>query len=206
MKILLINGSPHAKGCTYTALKEVEKTLQSQGIETELIHIGHQAIRGCIACYKCRQQGHCVFDDPVNEIARKFEESDGIVVGSPVYYAGLNGTLKSFLDRLFMSTSFSKRMKVGAAVVSARRGGTTATFDIINKFFTMNQMPVVSSQYWNQIHGSVADDAEQDLEGLQTMRVLGLNMAFLVKAIALAKQQVGLPELEPRVFTNFIKK
>ena len=207
MKVLLINGSPHAKGSTFTALNEVAVTLEKEGIEAEIVHIGNQAIRGCIACAKCREIGHCVFDDAVNEIASKFEEADGIVVGSPVYYASANGTLVSFLDRLFYSTSrkFDKTMKVGAAVVSARRGGNTATFDELNKYFTISGMPVVSSQYWNQIHGNNAEEALQDAEGLQTMRTLGKNMAFLMKSIALGKETFGLPETEAKVATNFIR-
>ena len=207
MKVLLINGSPHAKGSTFTALNEVAVTLEKEGIEAEIVYIGNQAIRGCIACAKCREIGHCVFDDAVNEIASKFEEADGIVVGSPVYYASANGTLVSFLDRLFYSTSrkFDKTMKVGAAVVSARRGGNTATFDELNKYFTISGMPVVSSQYWNQIHGNNAEEALQDAEGLQTMRTLGKNMAFLMKSIALGKETFGLPETEAKVATNFIR-
>lgn len=205
MKVLLINGSPHAKGCTYTALAEVEKTLNAEGIETELIHIGNKDIRGCIACGQCGKKGRCVFDDAVNETAPKFEACDGIVVGSPVYYASANATLVAFLDRLFYSTSFDKTMKVGAAVVSARRGGNTATFDELNKYFTISGMPVASSQYWNQVHGNTAEEAQQDKEGLQVMRTLGRNMAFLIKSIALGKEQYGLPEKEPRVATNFIR-
>ena len=207
MKVLLINGSPHAKGSTFTALNEVAVTLEKEGIEAEIVYIGNQAIRGCIACAKCREIGHCVFDDAVNEIASKFEEADGIVVGSPVYYASANGTLVSFLDRLFYSTSrkFDKTMKVGAAVVSARRGGNTATFDELNKYFTISGMPVVSSQYWNQIHGNNAEEALQDAEGLQTMCTLGKNMAFLMKSIALGKETFGLPETEAKVATNFIR-
>ena len=187
MKVLLVNGSPHAKGSTYTALKEVALTLEKEGIETEILQVGHQAVRGCIACGKCREIGHCVFDDVVNEAAEKFEKADGIVVGSPVYYAS------------------DKTMKVGAAVVSARRGGNTATFDQLNKYFTISGMPVVSSQYWNQVHGNNAEECMQDAEGLQTMRVLGRNMAFLVKSIALGKETYGLPETETRVATNFIR-
>ena len=207
MKVLLINGSPHAKGSTFTALNEVAVTLEKEGIETEMIHIGNQAIRGCIACAKCREIGHCVFDDAVNEVAEKFAHADGLVVGSPVYYASANATLVAFLDRLFYSSArqFDKTMKVGAAVVSARRGGNTATFDELNKYFTISGMPVVSSQYWNQIHGNNAEDASKDVEGLQTMRTLGRNMAFLMKSIALGKEAYGLPESEPKVATNFIR-
>ena len=206
MKVLLINGSPHAKGSTFTALNEVAVTLEKEGIETEIVHVGNKAIRGCIACAKCREIGHCVFDDEVNEVAEKFAEADGIVVGSPVYYASANGTLVSFLDRLFYSSGkINKTMKVGAAVVSARRGGNTATFDELNKYFTISGMPVASSQYWNQVHGNCAEDAMQDAEGLQTMRTLGRNMAFLIKSIALGKETFGLPETETKVATNFIR-
>ncbi len=205
MKVLLINGSPHKNGCTFTALSEVETVLQQEGIETEMIHVGNQNVRGCIACGKCAQKGQCVFDDVVNETAPKFAACDGIVVGSPVYYASANGTLVSFLDRLFYSTSFDKTMKVGAAVVSARRGGNSATFDELNKYFTISGMPVASSQYWNQVHGFTAEDVRKDEEGLQTMRALGRNMAFLIKSIALGKEKYGLPEKEPRVSTNFIR-
>ena len=207
MKVLLINGSPHAKGSTYTALNEVAVTLEKEGIETELIHVGHQAIRGCIACGKCREIGHCIFDDAVNEVAEKFKDADGLVVGSPVYYASANATLVALLDRVFYSSArqFDKTMKVGASVVSARRGGNTATFDELNKYFTISGMPVVSSQYWNQIHGNNAEDALKDAEGLQTMRTLGRNMAFLMKSIALGKEAYGLPETEAKVATNFIR-
>lgn len=207
MKVLLINGSPHSKGSTYTALNEVAVTLEKEGIETEIIQVGHQAVRGCIACGKCREIGHCVFEDAVDEVAEKFEKADGIVIGSPVYYASANGNLISFLDRLFYSTArkFDKTMKVGAAVVSARRGGNTATFDQLNKYFTISGMPVVSSQYWNQVHGNNAEQCLQDAEGLQTMRVLGRNMAFLLKSIALGKEAYGLPETEAKVATNFIR-
>ena len=204
MNVLLINGSPHAKGCTYTALSEIEKTLQEQGIDTEIIHVGHQDIHGCIACNKCAELGHCVFNDLVNETAPKFERADGIVIGSPVYYAGISGTLKSFLDRLFYSAHCDKRMKIGAAVTSARRAGTVATFDIINKYFTISQMPVVSSFYWNMVHGNTPEEVLQDKEGMQCMRQLGRNMAFLLRAISAEKQRNGLPEQEERVWTNFI--
>ena len=204
MKVLLINGSPNADGCTARALKEVAVTLNNEGIETETIHVGNQNIRGCIACGKCYESGKCVFDDLVNVVADKLEAADGLVVGSPVYYASANGTLISFLDRLFFSSRCDKRMKVGAAVVSARRGGNTATFDELNKYFTISSMPIASSQYWNQVHGSCKEDVEKDLEGLQIMRTLGKNMAFLIKAIQLGKETYGLPEKEKHVFTNFI--
>ena len=204
MKVLLINGSPNAKGCTYTALTEVEKTLNEEKIETEIIHVGHKDIRGCIGCRKCKTIGKCVFDDIVNEIAPKLAECDGIVVGSPVYYASANGTMVSFLDRLFYSTSCDKTMKVGAAVVSARRAGTTATFDQLNKYFTISNMPIVSSQYWNMVHGYTPEDVYKDKEGCQIMRVLGRNMAFLIKSIYLGKEKYGLPEKEEHIFTSFL--
>lgn len=205
MKVLLINGSPNAKGCTYTALEEVSKTLNQEGIETEIIHVGNKDIRGCIACRKCKTNGKCVFNDIVNEVAPKFNECDGIIIGSPVYYASANGTLISFIDRLFYSMPADKTMKVGAAVVSCRRGGNTTTFDEINKYFTISGMPVVSSQYWNMVHGNSPEEVKQDLEGMQTMRTLGKNMAFLMKSIQLGKEQFGLPEKESHIFTNFIR-
>ena len=203
MNVLLINGSPHAKGCTYTALSEIEKTLQEQGIDTEIIHVGHKDIHGCIACNKCAELGHCVFNDLVNEVAPKFEAADGLVVGSPVYYGSPNGALLSFLDRFFYSTHFSKHMKVGASVVSCRRGGNTASFDVLNKYFTISGMPLVPSTYWNQVHGFSAEDVKKDLEGLQTMRNLGRNMAFLIRAIQAEKAKSGLPEEEHDFFTSF---
>ena len=204
MNVLLINGSPNANGCTYTALSEVEKTLNGQGIKTEFFHVGNKNIRGCIGCGKCKTKGKCVFDDLVNEVAPKFEQADGIVLGSPVYYASANGTLVSFLDRLFYSVPFDKSMKVGAAVVSARRGGCSATFDEINKYFTISGMPIASSQYWNSVHGYTPDDVQKDREGLQTMRTLGKNMAFLIKSISLGKEKFGLPKKETWIATNFI--
>jgi multimeric flavodoxin WrbA len=205
MKVLLLNGSPHAKGSTYTALHEMETVFHRQGIETELIQVGHLPVRGCIACGGCRKAGKCVFDDIVNTLAPKFQEADGLVVGSPVYYASANGTLVSVLQRLFYSTGFDKTMKVGAAVASARRGGLTATFDELNKFFTISGMPVASGQYWNGIHGNNAAEACQDAEGLQMMRTLAANMAFLMEAIARERTSAGLPEKEPKTFTNFIR-
>ena len=205
MKVLLINGSPNAKGCTYTALEEVSKTLNQEGIETEIIHVGNKDIRGCIACRKCKTNGKCVFNDIVNEVAPKFNECDGIIIGSPVYYASANGTLISFIDRLFYSMPADKTMKVGAAVVSCRRGGNTSTFDEINKYFTISGMPVASSQYWNMVHGNSPEEVKQDLEGMQTMRTLGKNMAFLMKSIQLGKEHFGLPEKESHIFTNFIR-
>ena len=205
MKVILINGSPNARGCTYTALSEVAQTLEDEGIETEIIHVGHKDIRGCIGCRKCKTLGKCTFNDIVHEVAPKFKKCDGIVIGSPVYFASANGTLISFVDRLFYSMTEDKTMKVGAAVVSARRAGNTATFDEINKYFTISQMPVVSSQYWNMVHGNNAEEVKQDLEGLQTMRTLGRNMAFLIKSIHLGKEKYGLPEKEESVHTNFIR-
>ena len=205
MKVILINGSPNIKGCTYTALEEVSKTLNKEGIETEIIHVGNKNIRGCIACRQCKTKGKCVFDDLVNEVAPKFKDCDGIVIGSPVYYASANGTLVSFIDRLFYSMTADKTMKVGAAVVSCRRGGNTSTFDEINKYFTISGMPVASSQYWNMVHGNSPEEVKQDLEGMQTMRTLGKNMAFLMKSIKLGKEQFGLPEKEDHIFTNFIR-
>lgn len=205
MKVLLLNGSPRANGCTYVALSEVEKALNECGVETELIHVGHQSIHGCIACLQCKKTGQCVFDDVVNALAAKFEEADGLVVGSPVYYASAAGTITALMDRLFYSTSFSKRMKVGASVASARRAGTIATIDQLNKYFSIAQMPIVSSNYWNEVHGTTAEEVKKDEEGLQTMRVLGRNMAFLIKAIAAEKAKNGLPEEEPKLHTNFIR-
>ena len=205
MKVLMINGSPRADGNTYIALREMEKIFKEDGIETEILQVGNQAVRGCIACGSCAKNGKCVFDDAVNEAAPKFAECDGIVVGSPVYYASANATLIAFLDRLFYSTGFDNTMKVGASVVAARRGGLSATFDELNKYFTISGMPVASSQYWNSIHGRAPGEAEKDGEGLQTMRVLARNMAFLMKSIALGKEKYGLPEKEERVSTHFIR-
>ena len=203
-KVLLLNGSPRANGCTARALKEMIDVFENEGIDTELVHVGNKDIRGCIACNSCRKTGKCVFDnDPVNEIARKFEEADGLVIGSPVYYASPNGTLISLMDRLMHSTPFSKHMKVGASAVSARRGGNTASFDVLNKYFTICGMPLAASNYWNCVHGFSAEDVEKDLEGLQTMRNLAGNMAFLIKAIADAKEKYGLREMESDAFTSF---
>ena len=205
MKALLINGSPNAKGCTYTALSIVAKELEDNGIEAEIVHMGHKDIHGCIACGKCAETGKCIFNDMVNEVAPKFEQADALVVGSPVYYAGVAGTMNSFLDRLFFSTHFDKRMKVGAAVCSARRAGTTATFDQLNKYFTISEMPIASSRYWNMVHGFSSEDVMKDEEGVQIMRILARNIAFLVKAIAAEKERNGLPEQEEVTFTNFIR-
>ena len=202
-KVLLLNGSPRAHGCTAAALDEMIRIFEAEGIETELIHVGNQAIRGCVACGFCKKNGRCVVNDLVNETAPKLEAADGLVIGSPVYYGSPNGTLLSFLDRLFYSTPFSKHMKVGAAVVSCRRGGNTASFDVLNKYFTISGMPVASSTYWNQVHGFTAEDVKKDLEGLQTMRNLARNMAFLIRAIAAAKEAGGLPEVERGSFTSF---
>ena len=205
MKVLMVNGSPNAKGNTAMALEEMRKVFEAEGIETELVHVGHRDIRGCIGCRTCKKTGKCVFDDLVNDTAKSFEEADGIVIGSPVYYASANATLVAFLDRLFYSTPFDKTMKVGASVVVARRGGLSATFDELNKYFTISGMPVASSQYWNSVHGQLPGQAAEDAEGLQVMRELARNMSFLMKSIALGKEKYGLPETEPRVFTNFIR-
>ena len=205
MKVLIINGSPRVDGNTSIAVDEVAKTFEAEGIETEIIQIGNKDVRGCIACGSCAETGKCVFDDVVNELASKFEEAEGLVIASPVYYASANATLIACLDRLFYSTHFDKTMKVGASIVVARRGGCSATYDELNKYFTISGMPVASSQYWNSVHGGGKGDAKQDLEGLRTMRVLGKNMAFLMKSIALGKEKYGLPEEEKRVWTNFIR-
>lgn len=205
MKVLMINGSPRANGNTATALHEMEKIFTQEGVETEILHVGNKDIRGCIGCRKCRETGKCVFDDLVNETAPKFEACDGLVVGSPVYYASANATLVAFITRLFYSTSFDKTMKVGASVVAARRGGLSTTFDELNKFFTISGMPVASGQYWNSIHGAAPGEAAGDAEGMQGMRTLARNMTFLMRGIALAKDQYGLPEKEPTQFTNFIR-
>lgn len=205
MKVLLINGSPKANGNTAFALNQMAEVFADQGIETEIIPIGNKAIRGCVACGSCYKTGKCAIDDVVNEVAPKFEEADGIVVGSPVYYASANATLIAFLDRLFYSTHFDKRMKVGASVVVARRGGCSATFDELNKYFTISGMPIASSHYWNSIHGGAPGEAAQDAEGIATMRNLAKNMAFLMKSIALGKEAYGLPEYDKRQMTNFIR-
>ncbi len=203
-KVLLLNGSPHVHGCTATALEEMIKIFNEEGVETKLLQVGNKNIRGCIACGGCEKKGKCVFDDDlVNEAAPKFEAADGLVVGSPVYYGSPNGTILSFMDRLFYSTSFSKHMKVGAAVVSCRRGGNAASFDVLNKYFTISGMQVASSTYWNQVHGFTAEDVKKDLEGLQTMRNLARNMAFLIRAIAAEKEKSGLPLVERGNFTSF---
>ena len=205
MKVLLINGSPRENGNTAVALREMEKEFARDGIETQLVHVGGKAIRGCLACGGCYAAGKCVINDTVNEIAPLFEECDGLVLGSPVYYASANATLSALLDRLFYSTHFDKTMKVGACAVIARRGGLSSTFDQLNKYFTISGMPVASSQYWNSVHGGAPGEAEQDAEGMQTVRVLARNMAFLMKSIALGKEQFGLPEKEHHQFTSFIR-
>ena len=204
MKVLILNGSPRINGNTSIAVKELEKTFNLNNVETEIIQVGNKAVRGCIACCKCVETGKCVFDDIVNEIAPKFEAADGLIVASPVYYASANATLVAVMQRLFFSTHFNKAMKVGASVVVARRGGCSSTFDELNKFYTITGMPVVSSQYWNSVHGRTIGEAAKDLEGLQIMRTLANNMTFLMKSIQLGKEQFGLPEKEPQIMTNFI--
>lgn len=204
-KVLMLNGSPRANGNIALAFREMEKVFEENGVEYENILLGKKDIRGCIACNSCAKNGKCVFDDIVNELAVKFEESDGLVIGSPVYYGSANGTLMSALQRLFYSSPFDKQFKVGASVVTCRRSGTTATFDELNKFFTISNMPVASSQYWNNVYGAAPGEAEADEEGRQVMRVLARNMVFLMKSIELGKEQVGLPEEEDRVWTNFTR-
>ena len=205
MKVLIINGSPRVGGNTTKALGEMVKIFESEGIEVESVQIGNQDVRGCIACNSCSRTGKCVFDDVVNELASKFEAADGLVVASPVYYASANATLIACLDRLFYSTGFDKTMKVGASVAVARRGGTTATYDELNKYFGISGMPIASSQYWNIVHGLDKGEVEQDLEGMQTLRTLARNMVFLMRGIALAKEKYGLPEKEPWQGTHFIR-
>ena len=205
MKVLLLNGSPRPNGNSAAALREMEQVFAQEGVETELVHVGGQAIRGCIGCGKCREKGRCVFDDLVNETAPKFAACDGLVAGSPVYYASANATLVAFLTRLFYSAGFDKTMKVGASVVAARRGGLSAAFDALNQFFTISGMPVASGQYWNSVHGAAPGEAAGDLEGMQSMRTLARNMVFLMRGIALAKEKYGLPERESPQKTNFIR-
>ena len=205
MKVLIINGSPNAKGNTQTALDEMIKVFGEEGVEVECINIGKQDVRGCIACGTCREKGKCVFDDIVNEIAVKFEESDGLVLASPVYYASANATLIACLDRLFYSSHFDKTMKVGASVVVARRGGLSSTYDELNKYFGISGMPIASSQYWNSVHGGAPGEASEDAEGMQTVRTLAKNMTFLMKSIALGKEKYGLPAKEAWQGTNFIR-
>ena len=205
VKVLMLNGSPKAGGNTSIALAEMDRIFRAEGIETEILHVGNKEVRGCVACLACKKSGRCVFDDIVNDIAPRFEASDGLVVGSPVYYASANATLVALLTRLFYSTQFDKTMKVGASVVAARRGGLSSTFDELNKFFTISGMPVASGQYWNSIHGSAPGEAAQDEEGLQIMRTLARNMSFLMKSIALGREKYGIPEREPFHCTNFIR-
>ena len=205
LKVLMLNGSPRADGNTAVALREMEKIFEENGIEVETVQVGNKAVRGCVACNTCAKNGKCVFDDVVNELASKFEEADGLVVARPVYYASANATLVACLDRLFYSTHFDKTMKVGASIACARRGGCSATFDELNKYFTISNMPIAPSQYWNSIHGRMPGEAEQDGEGKQTMRTLARNMTFLMKSIALGKEQFGLPKKEERIATHFIR-
>ncbi len=204
MKVLILNGSPRVGGNTTIACDELAREFEKQGVEAEVVRVGNQAVRGCIACGHCHTHGKCVFDDVVNELAPKFEEADGLIVATPVYYASANATLVAVLDRLFYSTNFDKAMKVGASVAVCRRGGASATFDELNKYFTISNMPIASSQYWNSVHGREKGQAEQDAEGLQTMRVLARNMSFLMKSIALGKEQFGMPETEEHLWTHFI--
>ena len=204
MKVLVVNGSPHRNGNVSVAIRELKKVFAAEGVEVENVELGIKRVPGCLGCYTCKKLGRCVVEDVVNEAADKFKEADGLVVASPVYYASPNGTIVSFLDRLFFSTKFDKRMKVGAAVAVARRGGCSATFDVLNKYFSISGMPIASSQYWNSVHGCAPGEAEEDAEGLQTMRTLAKNMVFLMKSIALGKEKYGLPEKEQPVQTNFI--
>ncbi len=205
MKVLLINGSPRKMGNSYTALSEMNKIFAAEGIETEIIHVGDKVIRGCVSCSSCAKIGKCVIDDMVNEVAAKFERCDGMVVATPVYYASPNGTLISFMDRLFYSSAFDKTMKVGASIAVARRGGCTASYDVLNKYFAISGMPIASGQYWNIAHGGAAGEVLEDLEGMQIMRTLARNMTFLMKSIALGKEKYGLPEKEKIARTNFIR-
>lgn len=206
MKVILVNGSPHKEGCTYTALSEAAKALNSNGIETEIFHLGTEPVAGCIACGACSKTGKCIYNDPVNEFVEKAKDTDGFIFGSPVYYSGMSGQLCSFMDRAFYSGGKYMAGKPAAAVVSCRRGGATATFEQINKYFMITNMPVVSSQYWNQVHGNTPDEVKQDLEGLQTMRTLGANMAWLLKCIEAGKKAgIEMPERETPIKTNFIR-
>lgn len=205
MKVLIVNGSPHRDGNVSVAIAELKKVFADEGIEVENVEIGIKRVSGCLGCYTCGKLGKCVVDDIVNEAAEKFKAADGLIVASPVYYASPNGTLISFLDRLFFSAKFDKRMKVGASVAVARRGGCSATFDVLNKYFTISGMPVASSQYWNSVHGAAPGQAAEDAEGLQTMRTLAKNMSFLMKSIALGKEKYGLPDKEAPVQTSFIR-
>lgn len=204
MKVLILNGSPHENGNTMVALKEMIKIFEQEGVETEMIQVGGKDVRGCIGCNTCQTRGKCIFDDMLNEVAEKFEQADGLIVASPVYYASANGTLTALLDRLFFSTSFDKTMKVGACVVAARRGGLSATYDQLHKYFGNSSMPIATSQYWNSIHGMAPGEAAQDIEGLQTMRTLARNMTFLMRSIALGREAYGVPQPEPWTPMNFI--
>lgn len=204
MKVLIINGSPRLFGNTSIAVDEMKNVFQKEGVEVDVVQIGGKSIRGCVACDKCGEIGECVFNDEVNEIAKRFEAADGLVIATPVYYASANATLVALLQRLFYSTNFDKTMKVGASLVCARRGGCSSTFDELNKFFTISNMPIASSSYWNIIHGASKGEAQMDEEGKQVMRTLARNMTFLMKSIALGKEQFGLPETEPKAWTNFI--
>ncbi len=205
MYVLMLNGSPHTTGVGITALNEIQKVFNKNDIQTEIINIGNKDIRGCIACRRCKTIGKCIFNDIVNELAPKFEKADGLVVSSPVYYASANATIIALLDRLFYSTPFDKTMKVGTAIATARRGGITATFDELNKFFAISGMPIATGQYWNGLHGQNSDDAQQDLEGLQMMRTLAENMSFLIKSIQLGKEKFSVPQREEFIRTNFIR-
>lgn len=205
MKVLILNGSPHAHGTTSRAIDELTKTFNENNVEVEVVQVGNKDIRGCIGCYQCYKLRKCVFDDIVNEIGEKLKEADGLILATPVYYAAPNSTLLALCDRLFYSSRFDKRMKVGASVCVARRGGITAAFDVLNKYFTISGMPIASGQYWNGVHGNGYDEVEGDIEGLQQMRTLARNMTFLMKSIALGKEEYGLPERERTTFTNFIR-
>ncbi len=206
LRVLIINGSPHKAGTTAGALSEMISVFEGEGVECQTVEIGNDAVRGCIGCASCKKTGTCVFDDKVNEAAKLLEEADGLVLASPVYYASPNGSLLAFLDRLFYSSKCDKRMKVGAAVAVARRGGLTASFDVLNKYFSISEMPIAASSYWNGVHGALPGDEREDLEGLRTVRTLARNMTYLMRAIALAKESIPLPEREPKVFTNFVRK
>lgn len=205
MKVLILNGSPHKNGNTSIALNEMIKVFEAEGVQTDIVYVGNKPISGCIGCYACYKTGKCAIDDIVNDVALRLKDADGMVIASPVYYASANGTLISLLDRLFYSSGFDKRMKVGASVAVARRGGASATFDQLNKYFTISGMPVASSQYWNSVHGRKEGEALMDEEGLQIMRTLANNMVFLMKSIALGKEKYGLPEKEARISTNFVR-
>ena len=206
MKMLLLNGSPHKNGTTNAALTEVARVLNEEGVETEILHVGNLGVRGCMGCYACMSLQKCVIDDEVNEVAEKLREADALVITSPIYYAAPNGTMISFLNRLFYSSRFDKTMKVGAAITTARRGGITAGLDVINKYFSIGGMPIASGQYWNGLHGALAEDAEEDLEGLQMLRTLARNMVFLMRSIELGREKYGIPEKEKQIRTNFIKR